>query len=256
MGSRELKRFLERFKFRPDLCGYVGIERERFLTRKNGVIVPEAKQFLENMGDSAWTYELSACQVEDRTIPRQDPFWIRQNLLQNDYWGGKAARKLELYLSFKEVGPRTMRLDVYPDPRYLEIVKHISRARLSAACRVTGTHIHIGVANMEEAIRVHNVLGRASGYLAALGDHSRGERLKLYRTMAPDWKVPVYESAEHFFEVAKKKGFAKNPRNCWNLVRISAHGTVECRAFGVTPDVDEIMDWVSAIRSIAKEGTK
>ena len=253
MRSRALKEFLRKFGFKPELCGYIGIERERFLTKRNGVIVPESQRFLEFIDNPAWTYELSACQVEDRTRPRKDFFRIEQELLRNDNEGMCVAERLGLRLVVKEVGPKTMRLDVYPDPRYLEIVKHISRARLSAACRVTGTHIHIGVANIEEAIRVHNVLGLASRQLAVLGDHSEGERLRLYRTMAPDWKVPCYESTEHFFEIAKKKRFAENPRNCWNLVRISRHGTVECRMFGVTPHIDEVISWVSAVRSLAAE---
>ena len=146
-----------------------------------------------------------------------------------------------------------MPLDVYPEPRYLKIVKNITKERLKAACRVTGTHIHLGMTDIESAIQTANYLRKYIEYLSNLGDHSKGERLKLYKTMATDWYPPLYKNSKHFFEVAVQKGFVDNPRNCWHLIRISIHGTVELRMFGVTENIEEITDWVSIIRSILKE---
>ncbi|MEK7498442.1 MAG: hypothetical protein AAB611_01120, partial [Patescibacteria group bacterium] len=53
---------------------------------------------------------------------------------------------------------------------------------------------------------------------------------------------------------AQFRGFAENPRNCWDLIRISRHGTIEFRMFGVTDHVDEVLMWVSRIKKILKGG--
>ena len=85
-----------------------------------------------------------------------------------------------------------------------------------------------------------------------LGDHSRGERIRLYQTMATNWRPPIYESSDHFDAVAREQGFAENLRNCWHLIRLSRHGTVELRMFGMTENVDENICWIEAVRDILR----
>ena len=57
-------------RFKRKMTGFVGVERERFLS-KGTKIVPRAEEFLAIIKDPLWTYELSACQIEDRTPPLQ-----------------------------------------------------------------------------------------------------------------------------------------------------------------------------------------
>ena len=177
---------------------------------------------------------------------------IKLELLKNDNVGNLVAKKLGLKLTCVEVAPENMTLEVYPDKRYLEIKKHISKERLSAACRVTGTHLHIGVRDMNEAIKTHNALVPHLGTLCKLGDHSKGERIRLYKEMAQNWQPIAYKDQLHFFQIAKEQGFTDNLRNCYHLIRISRHGTVELRMFGVTKNIDEVLSWISFVRKILK----
>ncbi len=248
----QIQDFLASFRFRPELAGCVGIERERFLVSPEGAFAPRADEFLSEMRDAAWTYELSRCQVEDRTRSARDHFIVKANLLSNDNRGKFVAAKIGLGLQTLEVAPESMPLDVYPEPRYLAIAEKISRETLSAACRVAGTHIHLGMRNMDEAIAAYNLLRAELETLTRLGDHSGGERIRLYRAMAGKWNPPQYRDEQELFEIARQEGFAENSRNCWHLIRITQKGTVECRMFGVTVFPDEILEWVSAVRRIAR----
>ncbi|MDA2935785.1 glutamate-cysteine ligase family protein [Patescibacteria group bacterium AH-259-L05] len=248
----DIAEFLKKFKFDKKNKGLIGIEREYFLTSVDNTPIPCAVDFLKEMNDQKWTYELSVCQVEVRTNPEKKLENIHAQLIQNHKEGKAVARKLSLNLRSIEVAPENMILDVYPDPRYLKIVKTIPQEKLKAACRVTGTHIHIGMPDIETAIRSANHLKNYLNYLCRLGDHSHGKRLQLYKEMAPDWIPYHYRDVDHFFEVAKKQGFADNPRDCYHLIRISVHGTIELRMFGVTNDVEEIISWIAAVRSLLR----
>ena len=246
----EYQKFLSLFNFRKEMKGFVGIERERFLTNSENSFVPEAEKFLLTIDNPLWTYELSACQVEDRTNPFRDIKEIRKALIENDSSGEAVAGKLGLHLRTIEVGPEDMPLAVYPDRRYLRIVSKISRECLSAGCRVTSVQLHFGMPNLERAIETANALREHLSFLCQLGDHSQGKRLLLYKKMAPNWQPPEYQNIEHFFETARQQGFSQNPRNCWHLIRISIHGTVELRMFGVTEDLEEISSWIETARKI------
>ena len=248
--------FLDLFKFKKELAGYVGVEREHFLVAQNGELVPRSKDFLDKMGDPRWTYELSACQVESRTRPRKDLSVVKLELLENDNNGRLIAENFHLRLMNMEVAPDDMPLDVYPLPRYLEIVSRISKAELLAACQVTGTHLHFGVRNMAEAITLHNKLILYLEKLCELGDRSAGKRIQRYKKMAKNWLPPAYSGLKNFYEMAIAQGFVDNPKNCWHLIRISAHGTVELRMFGVTDNLDEIIFWIEFVNSIRKGGAR
>ena len=191
--------------------------------------------------------------MEDRTPPLREIRMIRAALEKNDLYGQQIANKMGVYLQVIEVGPKNMPLEVYPDPRYLQIVSNIDQKRLSAACRVTGTHIHLGMPDIFTAIKAANRLREHLDFLCQIGDHSKGERLRLYKEMALNWQPPYYESSEHFFEVARSEGFVDNPRNCWHLIRISVHGTVELRMFGVTEDLDEICYWIEIAKKLIED---
>jgi gamma-glutamyl:cysteine ligase YbdK (ATP-grasp superfamily) len=236
------------------MAGFVGVEREQFLmSPDSSVYMPQAKRFLSAIRNHSWTYELSACQVESRTSPQTDLSATKIELLANENMGNKIAGKLGLRILNQEVAKTDMPLDVYPNPRYLEIVKQIPEDRLRAACRVAGIHIHFGTRDINHAIAINNLLAGYLDVFCRMGDHSNGERLRLYRLMAENWQPVIYESPEHLFEVSKKEEFRDNPRNCWKLIRISIHGTVELRMFGSTDNVDEILEWVSRVKSITKE---
>lgn len=245
-------RFLRQFVFKPELAGCIGIERERLLATPDGVFVPRAKEFLDSIRDPQWTYELSACQVEDKTTPSNTPQRIWDELKKNDETGFKAGKKLGVNLVTRPVASPDIPLDIYPDPRYQEIAKCISVDKLRAACRVTGLHVHIGMSDWDEALRVYNCLREEIDFLCRAGDCSGGERLRLYKIMAENWRPPEIKSPEHFFQIAEAQGFDQNPRNCYWLIRISPHGTVELRMFDMIENLYEILGLLVVVRSITE----
>jgi len=251
--QNELETFLSQFNFNSNFEGLIGIERERFIIDKKGKFAPQSKNFLEKIQNNLWTYELSACQIEDRITPSPNIGKIKTTLAENDKQGQSVAQQLGLQLIFLELAEKDMPLDIYPDPRYMQIAKTIAPKRLEAACRVAATHIHIGMPNIERAILVANHLKNYIDYLCQLGDHSRGERLHLYKVMAQTWNPPYYENVEHFYKIAKETGFTDNPRDCWHLIRISRHGTVELRMFGATASIEEICNWIMIVKRLIAE---
>lgn len=256
MKKRVYDRFVNRFVFRKELEGYIGIEREHFLLLHDGTPTPQSPEFLRRISDPRWTYELSACQVEARTVPHNDLDSLKLELLENENNAHYIAEKIGVALINQSVAIATMSLDVYPDdPRYEEIAKVLSPEQLRAACRVAGTHIHVGVGNIQQAINVYNLLVSYLGQLIQMSEGFDSERLALYKVVTPNWIPPHYEDIEDFFWTALENGFLENPRNCWNLIRISIHGTVELRMFGATDHVDEIIGWASQVRElITKKG--
>jgi gamma-glutamyl:cysteine ligase YbdK (ATP-grasp superfamily) len=148
-----------------------------------------------------------------------------------------------------------MPLDVYPDPtgRYQKITRDMPREVLTAACRIIGTHVHIGMPDHETALRVYNRLCPYFEHLCEMGNGSFGERLAIYRQMAPKYKPTPYESWEDFYGSACKKGFVEDPRKCWTLIRISVHGTIEFRMFGATDNHERIVRWATKCHELCME---
>lgn len=247
--------FLRRFRFDPSRRGWLGIERERFVVAEphSQSFTPKAPEFLAAINDSAWTYELSACQVEDRTKARRDIAELSLDLTRNDNNAAIVASTQKLFLSTIEAAPYSrFPLSTYPDPRYREIAQKLSREQFMAALTIIGTHVHLGVGSMDEALTVYDALREHLDALCALGDHSHGERLARYKVVTgPSWHPPKYHSVSDLYEDALDHRFAENPRNCWHLIRVSTHGTVECRMFGATEHIDEILEWASTIHYIA-----
>lgn len=260
--SERTSRLLSLINYNPERRGHIGVEREFFLTREieyaqwnvicwGTKFVPRSPEFLAAINDPAWTYELSACQVEHRTEPFADIQDIRNALAAGLKRGRFTAEEFGLRLVAVEVAPDTMPLDIYPDDaRYAKIAATLPAHVLSAACRVTGTHFHVGCASAEEALTVHNALVPHLDALCTLGDHSHGERIALYKMMATNWRSPIYESPAHFDAVAHEQKFAENLRDCWHLIRVSRHGTVELRMFGMTENVEENIHWIEVVRGI------
>lgn len=245
-------RFFEQFHFQKDMEGYIGIEREFFLADDQGNIAPESPRFLARIHDPAWTYELSACQVEHRTQPARDNSEILRNLLKGTNDGKRTAQDMKCLFLAKEVAPEDMPFITYPDPRYEDMVERLGIERLRAACRVAGIHVHIGVRDIFHAIRIYNALLSHLDALIALGDHSDGLRIALYKIVAHDWKPKKLDNPADFFHLARAHGFVHDPRNSHQLIRISPHGTVECRMFDMTEHADEILMYVDTVKQIAR----
>ncbi len=253
--------FMDLFRFDPNKALHVGVERECFLTNTDGDIQPLATYVLSQLPKREqgtpypqYSYELSACQLEYKVGP------CTLDLVSEHLWcAEEELRYYEKVLGFKrvhsEVGPEDMPLDVYPDPsgRYQAIVKKMLHEHLVAACRVIGTHIHIGMPDHQIALRTYNHVIKKYDVLCSKGNGSFGERLDIYRKVAPDCDPPSYNDWLDFHRVAQIKGFDTDPRKCWTLTRISKHGTIEFRMFGATSSVDRVVKWVKLCHGLCAE---
>lgn len=233
--------FRGRFNFKPELSAMVGVEREFFLTSA-GRIVAAAEEVLGSLNLPWLGYELSACQLESHLGPLQIG-QLRKELEQQSALLEAQIAALGYGCLHLEVATHNLPLEVYPEPRYLELAQKMSREQLCAACMVTGTHIHIGMPDAETALNCYNRVVGHWRELAEMGDGSGGQRLAIYRQVAADPEPKPYADWRHFAEVARARGFWDNPRNCWDLIRISRHGSIEFRMFGASGDLQQIAGW-------------
>lgn len=262
--------FKDRFGFNPELTGHIGVEREYFVAnRGDRNIIPLADKVIAHAHKIGWKsnegetsgpgdtlgYELSNAQLEMRTRPHSSLLSLREELEHNDRELIKTLEDLGLVALHTEVGPPDMPLDIYPDPtgRYQAITKNMPRDTLSAACRVIGTHVHIGMHDHGSALQVYNHVLSYLGELCEIGNGSFGERLAIYRRMAPDYEPKPYASWDDYYQTALMRGFAEDPRKCWTLVRISVHGTLEFRMFGATDSIDRVVNWASRCHALCEE---
>src|SRR3989344_7603116 len=255
-----IEEFTQRFAFREDRKLFVGVEREGFLTKKS-VIVPEAERVLTSLkrkqAGAQFTYELSACQIEGHAGPCHIDA-LHEHLRITDTVLAEVLGELGLRVLYTEVAPETIPLDVYPDPsgRYARLVEQMPRETLLAACRVAGVHVHIGMPNRDAALRAYNRAVGACRHLIVHGDGSRGERLSLYEVVKPDFIPRTYESWTDFHADAVKRGFGKKPRNNWDLIRISLHGTIEFRMFGTTDNLEVICEHARICHSMCADAIR
>lgn len=249
-----MQEFMNWFHFQPQYALSVGIERECFITDSDGSIMPWAPRVLDHLGIcDRFGYELSACQLEDRVGPcalSDAP----KELQRNEADITRAEKAVGFRRLFTEVGPDNMPLDVYPDPagRYARIVESLSQEKLLAACQVTAVHVHIGMPDHHAALKVYNNVIRFLPELCTLGDGSTGRRLEIYKIMAPQHTPRPYSTWGDYRREALARRFVNDPRQCWDLIRISVHGTIEFRIFGSTSDLAKIHMWASRCHELCQ----
>lgn len=253
--SRSMKKglstFLALFNFQPELRFHLGVEEEYLIVR-NKKPVPEAERVLLGLANASFTYELSACQIEHRTSPAPTPQAASEAYLRGREQLQAVLAGMGLASRARAVAPRDMPLDVYPDERYYAIAHSLGVDKLRAACRVMGTHVHVGIGSADEALVVYNALVSNMPALLGMCGARNTERLGLYRVVQPECNPPQYSSLQDWHAQAIRDGFVDNPRNCWHLVRISRHGTVEVRLFPATGDARKIQQWADVVQNIAR----
>ena len=248
--------FRARFVFDPAKSFRVGVEREAFIVDATGAPVPRAPEVLRQIAEHApehaarFGYELSACQIEQRTEPLESHETVA-TLRKLRSALDTALIPLRLRCAYHGVGPPDMPTAVYPDPtgRYERISRAMPPEKLSAACRIIGTHIHIGMPDEETALRVYNGVIEDLFGLRIAADKTGGERLRLYRTVVEDPSPIRFESWAHFHAHALEYGYAHDPRSNWMLVRITQWGTIEFRLFDGTDSEEEIGSWCRECRA-------
>jgi len=252
-----LEDFKQKFAFKPELAYQIGVEREFFIADKNGCLAPRAESVLAKLQNplpdaGSFCYELSACQIESQSVPCSDEKSLRAAQLKLNAELDRVLTKLQLQKLYLEFAPADMPLDVFPDPkgRYGKMAKKLPDEILLAALRVIASHFHIGMPDHDTALSVYNRAIKHSAELCRMGDNSSGKRLEAYRQVTDQCDPRPYSSWEDFYEYAKQNSFTDNPRDCWSLIRLTIHGTIEFRNFGVTDSLDDIVAWANYCRSI------
>jgi gamma-glutamyl:cysteine ligase YbdK (ATP-grasp superfamily) len=239
-----------------------GIERERFITNKNNEIVTEIGILLPKVievarsrliDESRFTYELYAGQIEDRTTVCSGLRDLRESLIENDSILEEAASSFGLSYECSEYVDRIRLTDLKPNPfnsRHQTIFKNISLDQKIAASQVAAVHIHIGV-NKDDVVRCLNVDRIELDNLIKLGDHSNGKRIKSYSTMAGTQQFPpLFDSIEEVMRYIESKGGEKN---VYDLIRYKpSTSTIEFRMFGITDNIDEIINYAIECKRLTK----
>lgn len=250
--------FMGQFVFDPSKTGLVGIERESLIREKGtGGILPLSPLVLDMIWDerpdlsSRIKAELSRCQLEETTRPEHF-HEVGDALRETNSVIVSALERFGCEPQYSGIGPETMPLDVYPDPRYIHIAKTQPRERLSAACRSIGVHIHIGMENREAALAAYNFVVQNLHGLRTRADRTGGKRMALYRTVVPEPEPIVFASWQEHYRHALEHGYAANIRDNWMLVRISRYGTLEIRLFDGVDDIGEIENIAKECRALCR----
>ncbi|MCA9364740.1 MAG: hypothetical protein KC736_02505 [Candidatus Moranbacteria bacterium] len=247
--------FCGKFQFRPEHSGEIGIEQES-LVLQNGLVTPQAKHVLDHLYSNGccsayFGPELSACQIEDRVGPVSLAD-LNNHLSYNEMVLSHCVANLGLSLQRDGVGPKSMPLDVSSGARYQSIAKTLSPEQLSVACRLIGTHVHVGMPNIHSAVCAYNMAVSCFDDLVFLSGEKNLERLQLYGLMGPNTRPATFSTLHDFYFHACCHGHAHDPRKNYALIRISPHGTVEFRVFGATSNVLLVEKWARSCLSLCQ----
>jgi gamma-glutamyl:cysteine ligase YbdK (ATP-grasp superfamily) len=239
----------------------IGIERERFITNTQGIVVPAIGTLLPmvyhiareyGVSKSRFSYELFAGQIEDRTPPSLNAEETKAALLENERCLQDAAKILGLGFDHSEFVETELvkAFDVNPfDERHGQIWRTIPNERRVAASVVAAVHVHVSATGQEAVQIINRCRGDVVDRLVSIGDHSNRRRIDAYRAMAEtDGVPPIFENHSAMMAYIDSKGGEKN---VWDLVRYKpSTGTVEFRMFGATPSVDEILGYLVACQNV------
>ncbi len=281
--SNGLAEFMAQFRFDPERALYLGVERERLLTReveivpestrvlkaiveqfpelqpwvrgersliRHAEIVPESARVLKAIVEQfpelqeRFAYEFSACVLEDRIGPcRLEQ--VRHELEDNEAVLAHVLGSLGLASSFQEVAPTSIPfvLNAEKSDRYRQLSQTLPLEVALAVCRIIGTHVHVGMPDHDTALRAYNRVIRHWRALTKTASLSGGRRERLYSMVKAGYEPIEYSSWKHFYEDACEKDFAQNPKDNWAMIRLSTHGTVETRVFGATSSIDTVCTW-------------
>lgn len=261
MRHEPLAEFMGRFVFDPANAWKVGVERELFIKdRASGLVVPRAPQLLSAIWKrhprlaQSFGYELSACQLETRTPPVGLEA-LMASLQERERVIAEVLADFGCIPEYDGVGPETMSVQTYPDSRYDRIVSNNPPTRILAACRIIGTHGHIGMKDAESALRVYNHVVQNLHSLRMTADKTDGARRAIYREVVADPTPVIFRSWADFHAHAIEHGYAENPRDNWAEVRITRYGTIEFRLFDGTSSTWQIVSWLRECSALCRAGS-
>jgi carboxylate-amine ligase len=188
----------------------IGVEEEFFLVDDSGLLVMRAPEALKDTGDEDIDVkpELVRCQVESATGVCRTGVEVYEELtlLRGRLAGGAAAHGARLAATATVIHEQPSALAIGPGTRYQEIAQHFGELVFSAI--TCGCHVHAGVPDKEDALKVANHLrpwlpvllalsanspffqGRDTGYASA--------RHVLYSRWPSAGPPPYLDSVDHY----------------------------------------------------------
>jgi len=153
--------------------------------------------------------------------------------------------------------------EIYPDPRYHQVVKDlqlVARANL-----IFGLHVHVGIEDREEAIRIMNAMRYFLPHIMALATNSpfwlglntgyKGYRAKVFenfpRTGIPD-AFSSYSEYDEYVKLLVKTNCIDNGKKIWWDIRPHPFfNTVEVRACDIPLRAEETVAIAALIQATA-----
>jgi carboxylate-amine ligase len=153
--------------------------------------------------------------------------------------------------------------DIYPDPRYHQVVKDlqlVARANL-----IFGLHVHVGIEDREAAIRIMNSMRYFLPHIMALATNSpfwlglntgyKGYRAKVFenfpRTGIPD-AFSSYSEFENYVNLLVRTNCIDNAKKIWWDIRPHPFfNTVEVRACDIPLRAEETVAIAALIQATA-----
>ena len=153
--------------------------------------------------------------------------------------------------------------EIYPDPRYHQVVKDlqlVARANL-----IFGLHVHVGIEDREEAIRIMNAMRYFLPHIMALATNSpfwlglntgyKGYRAKVFenfpRTGIPD-AFSSYTEFDDYVKLLVKTNCIDNAKKIWWDIRPHPFfDTVEVRACDIPLRAEETVAIAALIQATA-----
>jgi len=189
---------------------------------------------------------------------REDIYELRREMI-------KLARENGLVLVAGATHPfadwRTQ--EIYPDPRYAQVVKDLQLVARSNL--IFGLHVHVGIEDHEAAIRIMNSLRYFLPHIMALATNSpfwlgmntgyKGYRAKVFehfpRTGIPD-EFKSYSEFENYVSLLVRTNCIDNAKKIWWDIRPHPFfNTVEVRACDIPLRAEETVAIAALIQATA-----
>jgi carboxylate-amine ligase len=153
--------------------------------------------------------------------------------------------------------------EIYPDPRYAQVVQDLQM--VARANLIFGLHVHVGIEDREEAIRVMNTMRYFLPHILALSTNSpfwlgdntgfKSYRAKVFerfpRTNLPD-KFESYSEFERYVNLLVKTNSIDNAKKIWWDIRPHPFfSTIEVRACDIPTRVDQTVAIAALIQATA-----
>jgi carboxylate-amine ligase len=192
------------------------------------------------------------------TEAREDLYDLRRNMIRL-----AKENNLELVAGATHPFADWRKQEIYPDPRYRQVVKDLQLVARSNL--IFGLHVHVGIEDKEEAIRIMNAMRYFLPHIMALATNSpfwlglntgyKGYRAKVFenfpRTGIPD-AFSSYSEYENYVNLLIKTNCIDDGKKIWWDIRPHPYfSTVEVRACDIPLRASESIAIAALIQATA-----